>query len=74
MHKIARIVDWPRHNDAPLRTWAFFHTAAPPDGTLKNCYSPYQNGEFHTDQTLEGVEVIDSPETLRIENEKRRIK
>lgn len=73
MYKIARLVDWPRHNDTPLRTWAFFHTAEPPDGTLNNCYSPYQNGGFHADQTLEGVEVIYSPETLRIENEKRRI-
>lgn len=74
MYKIARVVHWGKWSDENGPTWAFFHTAEPPDGTLNNCYSPYQNGKFHTDQTLEGVEVLDSPETLRIENEKRRIK
>lgn len=76
MYKIARLVLWPKHNDEPILTWAFFHTAEPPSapGKLKNCYSPYQSGKFHVSQTLEGVEVLDSPETLRLENEKNRIK
>jgi hypothetical protein len=70
MYKIARVIEWPSHSGPPFITWAFFHTAAPPDGTLNNCYSPYQNGQFHSDQTLEGVEVIYSPETMRIEKKR----
>lgn len=67
MYKIARIWDWPDHG----KQWLFFHSADFSRG-LENAYVPYQQG-WSEDQTLIGVEVLDSPETLRIENEKRRI-
>ncbi len=73
MYKIAVVKQWP--NPRIGRQWWFHHTAEMGEG-LTNGYSPY-NGvgdQWAIDQTLDGVEVIDSPATLHDENEKRRIK
>jgi hypothetical protein len=73
MHKIATVK--PHKNPRFPRVWWFHHTAEMGEG-LTNGYIPY-NGvgdRWGVDETLLGVEVIDSPATLRDENEKRRIK
>ena len=57
------------------RHWWFYHTAEMGEG-LSNGYYPYQGSgdRWAVDQTLDGVEVIDSPATLRDEVESRRIR
>lgn len=72
MHKIAVVKN--HSNPKWPKIWWFHHTAEMGDG-LTNGYIPYKGSgdEWAVDQTLDGVEVIDSPATLRIENEKRRI-
>jgi hypothetical protein len=73
MHKIAVVKD---HKSPKYpKVWWFHHTAEMGEG-LTNGYIPYSSGtgdQWAIDQTLDGVEVIDSPATLRDENEKRRI-
>lgn len=73
MHKIAVVKD--HKNPKYPKVWWFHHTAEMGEG-LKNGYIPYNGSgdQWAVDQTLPGVEVIDSPATLRDENEKRRIK
>jgi hypothetical protein len=73
MYKIAVVKQWT--NPRIGRQWWFHHTAEMGEG-LTNGYCPYKGSgeQWAVDQTLEGVEVIDSPATLRDENEKRRIK
>ena len=73
MHKIAVVKQYP--NPKHGRQWWFHHTAEMGQG-LTNGYCPYNGSgeQWAVDQTLEGVEVIDSPATLHDENEKRRIK
>lgn len=72
MYKIAVVKDH-SHPRFP-RVWWFHHTAEMGDG-LVNGYIPYNTvgDEWGTDETLDGVEVIDSPATLRDEMEKRKI-
>jgi hypothetical protein len=73
MHKIAVVKD---HKSPKYpKVWWFHHTAEMGEG-LTNGYIPYSSGtgdQWAIDQTLDGVEVIDSPATLHDENEKRRI-
>ena len=72
MHKIAVVKNHP--NPKCPKFWWFHHTAEMGEG-MTNGYIPY-NGSgdgWAVDQTLDGVEVIDSPATLRDENEKRQI-
>jgi hypothetical protein len=73
MYKIATVK--PHSNPRIQRVWWFHHTAEMGEG-LTNGFIPYNGSgdEWGTDETLDGVEVIDSPATLRDENEKRRIR
>ena len=73
MHKIAVVKQW--RNPRIGRQWWFHHTAEMGEG-LTNGYCPYNGSgdQWAVDQTLDGVEVIDSPATLHDENENRRIK
>lgn len=73
MYKIAVVKEWT--NPRIGRQWWFHHTAEMGEG-LSNGYCPYNGSgdQWAVDQTLEGVEVIDSPATLHDENEKRRIR
>lgn len=72
MHKIAVVKEW--KNPRIGRQWWFHHTAEMGEG-LTNGYCPY-NGcgdQWAVDQTLDGVEVIDSPATLHDEVWSKRI-
>lgn len=68
MHKIAVVKDHPKHG----KVWWFHHTAELGEG-FTNGFMPSADTGWGNDGTLADIEVIDSPETLRIENEKRRI-
>ena len=63
MYKIAVVKKW--NNPRIGRQWWFHHTAEMGTG-LTNGYCPYQGigDQWGADQTLEGVEVLDSPATL----------
>ena len=67
MHKIAVA----KHHKNPRfpRVWWFHHTAEMGEG-LSNGYIPYTGASnaWGTDETLEGVEVIDSPTTMKMRN------
>ena len=64
MYKIAVVKEW--NNPRIGRQWWFHHTAEMGEG-LTNGYCPYQGSgdQWAADQTLDGVEVLDSPATLR---------
>lgn len=63
MYKIAVVKQW--NNPSIGRQWWFHHTAEMGEG-LTNGYCPYNGSgdQWAVDQTLPGVEVIDSPATL----------
>lgn len=72
MYKIATVK--PLKNPRFPRVWWFHHTAEMGEG-LTNGYIPYNKvgAEWGTDETLEGVEVIDSPATLHDKVEAMRV-
>lgn len=72
MHKIAVVKQWA--NPRIGRQWWFHHTAEMGEG-LTNGYCPYNGSgdQWAVDQTLDGVEVIDSPATLHDEVWSKRI-